>query len=147
MLSKEKSLIELEQVFRRVFRKKISEWNKNVERDLSGSQALILESLHREGKRKATELAETLDITAGAITALCDKMVTAELVKRKRAKDDRRVVYIEITTKGLQALEQVRQLRAQMVERMYGELSENDIQQLIRIYNMVLINLDKEGDL
>ena len=35
-------LMEMEQVFQRLFRKKISDWNKTIERDLSGSQALIL---------------------------------------------------------------------------------------------------------
>ena len=134
-------LMEMEQVFQRLFRKKISDWNKTIERDLSGSQALILENL-QGGKKNVSELAECLDITSGAITSLCDKMVSAGLVKRGRTQKDRRVVYVTITEEGSAALQTVRQQRQRMVERMYGNLPEADIHHLIRIYNIVLDNLE-----
>jgi len=41
------------------------------------------------------------------ITRLVDRLVRARLAKRKRSGDDRRVVYVDITQRGLQRLEKI----------------------------------------
>ncbi|MEX1190774.1 MAG: MarR family transcriptional regulator [Brumimicrobium sp.] len=40
-------------------------------------------------------------------TRLVDKLIQKELVKRSRCKEDRRVVYVVITTKGLKVLSEI----------------------------------------
>jgi DNA-binding MarR family transcriptional regulator len=139
-------LQELEEVFRQVFRKKTQEWGKYVEKGISGSQAMILEKLEAGGPQKVADLAELLHITPGAVTGLCDKLVSGGYAKRRRAEDDRRVVYVEISRKGLETLTEVRQLRREIVDKFYGGLSKEDVRHLIRIYKNVLYHLKKEEE-
>jgi DNA-binding MarR family transcriptional regulator len=136
------SLQQFQELFRQVLRSMKAEWAKHVEREISTSQAIILEKLESEGAQKITELAVHLDITTGAVTGLCDKLIAAELATRERDEKDRRVVYLEITPKGKAAIERVRQYRTEVVTKLFKGLSEEDLKQLIRIFQQVMSNLD-----
>jgi DNA-binding MarR family transcriptional regulator len=61
---------------------------------------LILHKIIREGEQRLGSLAEQLDFTSGAITALSDKLETGGYTVRKRKEDDRRTVLLGITDKG-----------------------------------------------
>lgn len=50
---------------------------------------------------------ELLIIKSPNITRLADKLVTKQLVKRKRCDEDRRVVFVQITDEGLELLAQI----------------------------------------
>lgn len=143
---KEKNLKELEKIFRQVFRRKVQEWNKIVEKGISGSQAIILEKLETSGPQKVTDLAEVLCITSGAVTGLCDKLIAGGYATRRRSEKDRRIVLMEITLKGSEILVEVRELRAEITQKFFGGLSEEDINHLIRIYSQILNNINYQGE-
>jgi DNA-binding MarR family transcriptional regulator len=136
------SIQELEKVFKDLFRKMVSEWNKNVEDSLSGSQAFILELLSSAGKQRVSELALAMNVTAGAVTTLSDKLIAAGYARRQKEEADRRVVYLLITPAGSQILKEVKRKRKATIEAFYQGLPEEDIEHLIRIYTKVLHNLD-----
>src|SRR5687768_10683299 len=72
------------------------------EHGLTASQYNILRILRGEGKPlPILEIAErTLTVVPG-ITGLIDRLEKAELVMRRRCTEDRRVIFVEITGKGL----------------------------------------------
>jgi DNA-binding MarR family transcriptional regulator len=142
--SDKKQLVELQAVFRPVFRAMVQEWNKHVEQGISGSQAVILEKLELHGRQKAADLAEMLSITPGAVTGLCDKLIKGGYANRSRTERDRRIVYLEITAKGSEALQKIRILRTEITEMFYNGLSEEDLSHLIRIYKQVLDNIESQ---
>lgn len=135
-------LPELQTVFQSVYRRMVREWGKYVEEGISTSQAIILENLSKRGRLRASDLAEVLNVTSGAVTGLCDKLISCGYAQRSRTEEDRRVVYLEITDKGAAMLASVRQRRKEITEMFYGTLSDEDIRHLIRIYNQVLQNID-----
>ncbi|WP_425415447.1 MarR family winged helix-turn-helix transcriptional regulator [Peribacillus loiseleuriae] len=45
-------------------------------------------------------MAEEFDFTSGSITALCDKLEERGFAVRKRHKEDRRIVWLDITDDG-----------------------------------------------
>lgn len=135
-------LPELQIAFQSVYRRMAREWGKYVEEGISTSQAIILENLSKRGRLRASDLAEVLNITSGAVTGLCDKLIACGYAKRSRTEEDRRVVYLEITHKGLSMLESVRQRRKEIIKMFFGPLSDEDIRHLIRIYNQVLQNIE-----
>ncbi|WP_286278308.1 MarR family winged helix-turn-helix transcriptional regulator [Naasia aerilata] len=53
------------------------------------------------------ELARTLDLTTGTVTALLDRLERAELVTRKAHERDRRMLTIQLTEKGLAKISEV----------------------------------------
>jgi len=67
---------------------------------LSQNQLILLLQLKTSGRMKATEIADFFYITPGAVTSMCDKLEQLNLVQRIREKEDRRVVYMELTAIG-----------------------------------------------
>jgi len=122
------------------------ERNKWQTRELSASQAYLLEWLQCRGPQKVSDLAEALGTTLSAVTALVDKLANCGYVIRRRSAEDRRVVYVHITEKGSECLRQLRQQRRLMLERVYRGLSDEDLQHLIRIYRQVLENIKTERE-
>ncbi len=60
----------------------------------------IIQFVSKEGKKKMKEIGEYFDIKLSTLTSIIDKIENQRLVKRVNSKEDRRVVYLEITKKG-----------------------------------------------
>jgi DNA-binding MarR family transcriptional regulator len=139
-------LQQLENVFRLFFRKITAEWNRLIDSGLSSSQAHILDILQCNGPQKVSDLAEALDITLSGVTGLSDRLLTAGFAKRERSEQDRRIVFLEITPAGTLILEKVGIHRKSIIQKYYGNLPEEDIEHLIRIYRMILHPHLKAGE-
>ena len=84
--------------------------------ELSRTEVGVLATLS-EGPRRITQLAMTEALAQPTVTQLIDKLEGRQLVSRSRSEEDGRVVLVEITTAGADALEVVRALiRANMRE-------------------------------
>lgn len=68
--------------------------------ELSFSQYMILQTLLQKDAMRMNELATTLGVSKANVTGLVDRMVRARLVERMRSDEDRRVVYVRLSTKG-----------------------------------------------
>lgn len=68
---------------------------------LSQNQIMLLIQLKLYKSMKITEIASTFLISPGAATSMCDKLEDMNLVTRVREKEDRRVVRIFLTDKGI----------------------------------------------
>jgi DNA-binding MarR family transcriptional regulator len=145
--SKSEQLGEFQHLFLQLFRAKAQQWGKYVEKGISGSQAHILELLHKRGKQRASDLAVDLNVTTGAVTSLSDKLISGGYASRERCDEDRRVVYLVITTKGEEMLDSVVEKRKEITELFYGQLATQDMDHLIRIYTQVLHRIKAKGDL
>jgi DNA-binding MarR family transcriptional regulator len=132
------NLRQLEIVLKQMMKIITSEWKKYSEDTFTRSQIMILEQLDFHGKQHVTNLAESLMITPGGITGICDKLVKQELIWRTRDEADRRVVFLEITDQGRKELQKVKLIRKKFMGDFYGSLPEEDINHLIRIYNELL---------
>lgn len=74
---------------------------------LTNAQWGPLLHLHRVGRCTVAELARKLEVDAGAMTRLLDRLEKKQLCKRVRSTDDRRVVQVEITPEGEAAIREV----------------------------------------
>jgi DNA-binding MarR family transcriptional regulator len=84
--------------------------------EISRTEVGVLATLS-DGPRRITQLAMTEALAQPTVTQLIDKLEGRELVSRSRSEEDGRVVLVEITTAGAEALEVVRALiRANMRE-------------------------------
>lgn len=138
-------LFEIEEKLRMINRIKSAEWVKRLGK-IPPSHAFIIEKLDRKGPLKVSDLADFLGITAGAVTGISDKLIAEGYLKRSRAKDDRRVVYLELTEEGSKALAGIRKTRKEMFSLMFGGLSDEDKGHIIRIYEQILNNLQQLGE-
>ena len=99
---------------------------------LTNAQYNVLRILRGEGARMPSlAVAERLVTRVPDITRLVDRLEQGGLVKRERSTEDRRVVYVSVTAKGLALLadldEPVRMLHREQLQHMpkkeLGELS------------------------
>jgi DNA-binding MarR family transcriptional regulator len=146
ILDKEVFLNELRVVNQQLHRRLAQEWGKHVEQGISSSQAIILDHLDSRGQLRASDLAEVLKITSGAVTGLCDKLIKYGYAKRSRTEEDRRVVYLDITETGREMLQSVKEKGREITELFYSQLSVEDLQHLIRINQEVLKNITSQRE-
>ena len=98
---------------------------------LTSPQYNILRILRGEGKRlPCLEVASRMVAMVPAITALIDRLDEAQLVSRERSAEDRRVIFIAITDKGLKALAKLDQPVTDLHQRLLGHLSSAELKQM-----------------
>lgn len=68
--------------------------------DLTGPQLTVIKLLAGIGELSLTELSESMQTRNSTVTGIIDRMESADLVKRVRSEEDRRVVKIRLTPKG-----------------------------------------------
>ena len=75
--------------------------------ELTSAQWGPLMRLHTTGGSTVAELARWLQVDAGAMTRLLDRLEKKGLCKRVRSTEDRRVVKVELTPEGRTAIQEV----------------------------------------
>ena len=95
---------------------------------ISPQQYNILRILKGAGTElKVQVIKERMIERAPNATRLMDKLCTKKLIKRHNCENDRRVVYVEITKKGLQLLDAI---TAKNIDDLLDNLSENEAKNL-----------------
>ncbi|MFL0270025.1 MarR family winged helix-turn-helix transcriptional regulator [Candidatus Clostridium radicumherbarum] len=80
-----------------VFKQKMGGCFKEM--NLTGTQGMLIGTLTHHGKMKVSDLSETLGLSNSTVSGILDRLENQSLVERIRSKEDRRVVYVDVTTK------------------------------------------------
>jgi len=111
-------------------------------------QFLILEFLLLKSESKMSDLAAFMHVTTAAITGIVDRLVKSGYLVRAYDSDDRRIIKVKLTAKGMNLIKKVTQQRRQMVLKIFGKISEPDRQEYLRILIQIKdILLQGNGDL
>ncbi|MEZ6046631.1 MAG: MarR family transcriptional regulator [Planctomycetaceae bacterium] len=87
-----------------------------------------------EGKPlPSLEIADRMLQVVPAITGLIDRLEKQNLVQRERCSQDRRVVYVNITTQGEKILKQLDKPLENLHDQLLGHLSRKELQELSRL--------------
>lgn len=101
---------------------------------LTPSQYNVLRILRGEGKPlPILEIADRLIAAVPGITGLIDRLEGLGLVVRERSTEDRRVVFVAITTRGLDLLGKLDEPVEALHKRLVGHLSQAELKELIRL--------------
>ena len=100
-------------------------------------QYIALELLSESGAKKMKGIAKMLHITLPATTGLIDRLVSLSMVKRIADDNDRRVVFIMITPAGVRVVENVRNTRKKIIEKMFSVLTDSERETYLRILTKV----------
>lgn len=115
------------------------------EHDITISSFSMLAALRRLGhpyRCTAGKLADTDLVSTGGITQRVDKLQAAELVRRVRDPEDRRIVYVELTEKGLALVDEVATAHFANEAQMLNGLTYNEREQLARLLGRLEHSLD-----
>ncbi|WP_067726627.1 MarR family winged helix-turn-helix transcriptional regulator [Oceanobacillus damuensis] len=106
------------------------------------SDFTILEALYHKGRQTIREISEAVLINTGSITYVIDKLESKGLLERSDCPDDRRVVYIQLTNKGKELMDEIFPKHQKVIEEIFEDVSTEDKQVLID----VLKKIGNKGD-
>ncbi|MEW6274062.1 MAG: MarR family transcriptional regulator [Bacillota bacterium] len=134
----------LEEVALQLMRRMHAKMDVSMAYGITGSQFFVLKRIHEHGRMTVSAAAEEIGVSLSAITALVDRLVKAGLVTRSRDEDDRRLVWLEVTPQGEEVLKACQAGRKQIMEKYLGQLADDDLEQLVRIYEKLLRIMKEE---
>ncbi|OPX84481.1 MAG: putative HTH-type transcriptional regulator YusO [Pelotomaculum sp. PtaB.Bin104] len=135
----------LDEVFQRLARRLHAELAQNMVGGITMSQFIVLKTIKAKGKITVSEVAEDLSVSLSAITALADRLFRVGFVKRQRDEQDRRLVWLTLTGEGEKMVSLCQAARRKVTEKYFSSLQEEDIEQLIKIYEKVLNFIKQES--
>jgi MarR family 2-MHQ and catechol resistance regulon transcriptional repressor len=102
--------------------------------NLTSSQYNVLRILRGEGKPlPCLEIASRLITPVPAITGLIDRLEAMDLVTRDRSTDDRRVVHVAISPRGLERINRMDESLRALHKQMIGHLPRAELVELSRL--------------
>ncbi len=107
-------------------------------------QVLILDLLNRQGASKMTDLAKDMKVTTAASTGIVQRLVLLGYVQREFDQNDRRIIKIKLSVKGAELLKKLSLQRRQLITKAFGQISEHDRLEYLRILTQVKEALSKE---
>ena len=104
-------------------------------KDITNNDMHIIEAIGLSGKNTMSAVAKKLGITAGSLTTAVNSLVNKKYVVRRRSDEDRRVVFIGLTPKGVRAYDHHKDYHRQMTEAVISNLNEDEIPVLLKTLN------------
>lgn len=108
---------------------------------LTYTQYLVMLVLWEENKATVKHLGNRLHLDSGTLTPLLKKLESMELIEKYRSKEDDRVVFAELTSKGRELQEKSKDIPNNVLCNM--NFSEDKIKQLKEGIDELLFSLKK----
>lgn len=125
---------EFEKLFWKLSREMGYLWKRIYEQTLPGSQFHILFLLERNGTKRMSELADALHLTPGAVTTASDRLIDRGYIDRVRDEKDRRVIYLELTQKGKETLNELQNEGRKIMKLVFNDISDIDLKMMNTIF-------------
>ena len=113
-----------------------------VEDDLTLQEIRILEFVEEFSKNTMGQLSEQFPLPASTATRFVDKLVRKDYLERERLETDRRQVMISVSQKGSQLLKKRTNRRNSFFQKMFSELTQEDIMTLSQIFRKLSVPKD-----
>ncbi|MDM5197377.1 MarR family transcriptional regulator [Fictibacillus enclensis] len=97
----------------------------------------VLKVLNCFGDQMVSEIADHLHVTNSHISVTSDKLINRGLVKRTHSSEDRRIVYLSITSEGKQMAEKMEEVLQGFYEKAFEELTEEEMETFISLLNKI----------
>ena len=100
-------------------------------------QILILQHLNSQDPVKMTDIANFMRVTTAAATGIINRLVKSGYVLRVLNDQDRRVIKVKITPKGLLLMKKLALDRRKKVIHLFSKVSEQDRRDYLRILTRI----------
>jgi len=111
--------------------------------DLTFSQFVTIKKL-AGGIASVTDLARAAELNPGAMTRLLDRLEAKGLIERVADPEDRRALHIHLTDAGIAIWRDIEQCGQRVHDRAFGDMAQDDRNQLLRLLERVRDNLSTE---
>lgn len=94
--------------------------------DLTYNDMHVIEAIGRQEPLKMSQIAKKLTVTTGTLTKSVDALEKKGYVRRERSSNDKRVVKIILTERGIQAYEHHERFHQDMIAFILDNVSEEE---------------------
>ncbi|AWI13528.1 MarR family transcriptional regulator [Caldifermentibacillus hisashii] len=101
---------------------------------LTNDQHYLLRYIYRQKRCTPTELAAAFSVQKSAITAIINRLVEKNLIKRTQDVDDRRVIYLTLTDQGKILYEKTEAKIFKLVESIITKFDQQEIESFLKMY-------------
>lgn len=101
-------------------------------RDLTNNDMHVIEAIGLGDGNNMSSIARKLNITVGSLTTSVNHLVKKMYVERRRSEEDRRVVMVKLTEKGIAAYRHHENYHRKMAEAVMARLSEEEVPVLVK---------------
>jgi DNA-binding MarR family transcriptional regulator len=105
---------------------------KFVKQGISMTQIHVLRQLEQHGTMSMSRIADVLDVSLSNATGIIDRMAEHGLVERIRPPDDRRVVLIQPSGLGIQALDETEGIKLDRIRSICTRLDDTQLRGVTR---------------
>jgi DNA-binding MarR family transcriptional regulator len=110
---------------------------------LSRQEGFAVNALGRSGPATMGSLAEKLSSSMSALTAIIDRLVVQGIVVRERSEEDRRIVRIGLTPKGVALYQEHLNIQLDLSRKMLSGLSTQEQDALLDILRKIVDGLNE----
>ena len=103
---------------------------KFVKAGISMTQIHVLRQLEQHGTMSMSRIAELLDVSLSNATGIIDRMAEHGLVERVRVPDDRRVVLVQPSDLGIQALDETEGIKLDRIRAICDRLDDVQLRRI-----------------
>ena len=101
-------------------------------KDLTNNDMHVIEAIGLGDGNNMSSIAKKLNITVGSLTTAMNSLVNKKYVERRRSEEDRRVVFVKLTDRGVKAYRHHEDYHRQMTRAILDKLDEADIPVLVK---------------
>jgi len=136
--------IELWQSISEIYRTAVKRLNNRLSEDkVSFSQFSILRAIGKFGPMPMNKLGEHMLVAPANITGLVDRLERKGYVERRRDRNDRRLLKIELTERGMRIHDKVIEQFWTYVRNVFSSLSENERTVLLGLLTRIRKNINQ----
>lgn len=115
---------------------------EHVKKDISRynmktSDFAVLEALYHKGNLTVKQISDAVLINPGSMTYVIDKLEAKALLERRPCKDDRRAVYIHITEKGKQLMDDIFPKHQEAIEELFQNITADEKNTVIDVLKRI----------
>ena len=101
-------------------------------KDLTNNDMHVIEAIGLGDGNNMSSIAKKLNITVGSLTTAMNSLVNKKYVERRRSEEDRRVVFVKLTDRGVKAYRHHEDYHRQMTRAILDKLDENELPVLLK---------------
>lgn len=100
--------------------------------DITNNDMHVIDAIGLDSNKNMSSIARELAVTVGTLTISVNSLVKKGYVTRKRSNEDRRVVFISLSEKGVKAYYHHKRFHEKMIDSVVEGLTDEELQALVR---------------
>jgi DNA-binding MarR family transcriptional regulator len=100
--------------------------------DITNNDMHVIQAIGIGAPKNMSTIAKELSVTVGTLTIAMNSLVKKGYVNRERGVEDRRVVYISLSEKGLKAYAHHEQFHREMIDEVLRDLTPEETEGLVK---------------